>query len=178
MWSFWECEPEIWIIVAIDNYVSEVAAENSGSYRQKPNSAGLLVACQVNRPLFVICCYLGRKCILYISVSLARCCVLLEAVKIAQVQVGWLSRRHKGIDGESASYVHKLPKKNKTWRCYSSNISPNLRSVCSLTRTPRHVSAQSLIYPKASLLLSVRALRVVVAGDKVSNSAFVSTPLP
>lgn len=47
MWSFWECERDIWIIVAIDNYVSDLAAENSGSYRQKPNSSGLLVAIQV-----------------------------------------------------------------------------------------------------------------------------------
>ena len=69
MWSFWECERDIWIVVAIDNYVSDLAAENSGSYRQKPNSAGLLVALQVHFPILSppLCDTSSRKCIPYIE---------------------------------------------------------------------------------------------------------------
>jgi hypothetical protein len=47
-WGFYECEPDIWIVIALDTQISAIEqGESTFYYKHSPNGEGLVQAIQV-----------------------------------------------------------------------------------------------------------------------------------
>ena len=55
-WGFYQCEPDVWIVLAVDTQVSVISQGTGGSgsihyYKHSPNGEGMVQALQVRCPV-------------------------------------------------------------------------------------------------------------------------------
>ena len=71
-WGFYQCEPDVWIVLAVDTQISSIEQGGSVSYyKHSPSGEGLVQAIEVY--IYPLRCDLSRMLIVLHCIQLSAC---------------------------------------------------------------------------------------------------------